>query len=194
MNFLAHIYLSGDEDAIIVGNFIADFVKGKQYLNYSPELQRGILLHRQIDQFTDNHPIVKQSIRRLQPDFGKFAGVVVDIFYDHFLAKNFPDYHSIPLLDFSKKIYAVFQAHYEVLPPKVQEFLPYMMLHNWLWRYADLEGISRSLGGISRRSTYAPDLSLAVQNLQTDYQDFQADFQSFFPDLQEFVKDWVKGN
>jgi acyl carrier protein phosphodiesterase len=192
MNFLAHIYLSGESNELLIGNFIADFVKGKQYEQFAPAIQQGIFLHRQIDHFTDTHLIVKQSIKRLQPDFGKFSGVVVDIFYDHFLASNFSQFHSQSLTDFSQNTYAIFQKNYQVLPPRVQEFLPYMMLHNWLLRYADLEGIERSLAGISRRSEYAPDLSLAVQNLQNNYKEFGDEFQAFFPQLQRFVVEWLE--
>jgi acyl carrier protein phosphodiesterase len=191
MNFLAHIYLSGDSEDLLIGNFIADFVKGKQYEQFVGSIQKGIFLHRQIDYFTDTHALVRQSTKRLQPDFGKFSGVVVDVFYDHFLAKNFAQYHYLSLFDFSQQIYATFQKNYAVLPARVQEFLPYMMLHNWLLRYADLDGISRSLTGIARRSAYAPDLGLAIHNLEKDYAAFENDFQNFFPELQAFVEQWL---
>ncbi len=97
MNFLAHIYLSGNDTDLIIGNFIADGIKGKKYKKFSPGIQKGILLHREIDTFTDAHPIVRQSTKRLHKNYGHYSGIIVDILYDHFLAKNWSRYSDVPL-------------------------------------------------------------------------------------------------
>src|SRR6478609_22744 len=118
MNFLAHIFLSNDQDEIIIGNFIADAVKGNNYKIYSEEVQKGILLHRQIDYFTDTHSVFIQSRTRLREEFGKYAGVVGDIFYDHFLAANWTQFHPTPLDLYSKEIYSLIEQNWSILPPK----------------------------------------------------------------------------
>lgn len=192
MNFLAHIYLSGDSPERMIGNFIADFIQGNQYKHYSEKIIEGILLHRQIDSYTDSHSVVKQSIRRLQPDFGKYAGVVVDIFYDHFLAVNWSDYAAPDLDQFSKKTYQILEENKSVLPEQVQDFLPYMVSNNWLLNYSKLYGIEKALEGLSRRIAYRVNLQQAVENLQADYHLFQEDFGAFFPEIQEFVKNFLE--
>src|SRR4051812_25235509 len=127
MNFLAHAYLSGDSEELLIGNFIADAVKGSAINNYSGDIKNGILLHRSIDTFTDQHPVVHQSIVRLRPSYHKYAGVLVDIFYDHFLAKNWKDYSSVELNKFVSHVYRVMQDNFSQLPHRSQELLPYMI-------------------------------------------------------------------
>src|SRR5262245_55794329 len=131
MNFLAHIYLSGDDENIMVGNFIADFVKGKKKDEYPEKIRHGIELHRFIDSFTDHHPVVLNSIRSIQDHQGKYSAVVVDIFYDHFLAAAFSQYSQVPLKEFSLQTYRVLQRHWDVLPEGVHIFLPFMIERNW---------------------------------------------------------------
>lgn len=187
MNFLAHIFLSQNSELLMIGNFIGDFVKGKKYLAYDKDIQKGILIHRKIDYYTDTHPVVKESINRLRPRFGRYSGIIVDIFYDHFLAANFDDYHPEDLETFSQNVYKVFTNHQEVMPEKVQKFLPYMVSQNWLLNYAQFWGIQKSLQGIDRRTLQPTQLELALHDLETDYQNFLSDFQEFFPDIQEYV-------
>src|SRR5690606_6470869 len=112
MNFLAHIYLSGDDPNVVIGNFIADGIKGKDYQKFPTEIQHGILLHREIDTFTDAHPIVRQSTKRLHKNFGHYSGVLVDVFYDHFLAKNWKHYHEQPLAKFVENFYQLLETNY----------------------------------------------------------------------------------
>jgi len=116
MNFLAHQYLSGNNNQLKIGNFIADAVKGKQYLNYSKDIQNGILLHREIDTFTDNHTLVKKSKQHLNARYGHYKGVIIDIFYDHFLAKNWSNYHLMPLEKYTAKTYILMQENSNDLP------------------------------------------------------------------------------
>lgn len=187
MNLLAHAYLSGTSEKILIGNFMADFIHGNQFQHYEPEIIRGIYLHRYIDTYTDAHPTVRQSIRRLQPDFAKFSGIVVDIFYDYFLVNHFLNIAQKPLSPFVAWVYQTLESHREILPGSLQKILPKMIAQNWLEEYGNLEGVRQSLSGISRRSKYAPALDRAVVNLEREHEDFEQDFQRFFPDLQKYV-------
>src|SRR6056297_3123195 len=151
MNFLAHIYLSGDNDQLKIGNFIADSIKGKNYTHYSKEIQNGIVLHRAIDTFTDTHPIVRKSVSRLFDRYGHYSRIIVDILYDHFLAANWKDYSDIPLKTYTKDFYKLLQHNFEILPKPVQNFLPYMVADNWLYNYRKIEGIEKILFQMNRR-------------------------------------------
>ncbi len=193
MNFLAHIYLSGDDQELQIGNFIADSVKGKKYLHYPERIQDGIKLHRQIDSYTDHHPIVRQSISRLFPVYGHYSGVIVDIFYDHFLASLWQDYTTIPLDEYIATFYSLLQSHYEILPTRIQNFMPYMLSDNWLLSYARIDGIERILFQMDqRRTTHKSNMHLAVKELKEYYEDFKSEFRLFFIDLQLFTTEKIK--
>ncbi|MEN8186377.1 MAG: acyl carrier protein phosphodiesterase [Bacteroidota bacterium] len=188
MNYLAHIYLSEDNEEIEVGNFIADAIKGKTYLHFSKEIQVGILLHRQIDSFTDSNAIVKQSKRRLNSQYGHYKGVIIDIFYDHFLAKNWSDYKDIPLLGFSEDFYKTLQSHFDILPRRIQNIMPYMVEYDWLTSYATLEGIEKVLKGMSKRIGEQSQMHLAINDLKNNYPEFENDFTDFFEKLRAFSR------
>lgn len=194
MNFLAHLYLSGNSEKIKVGNFIADFVKGKQYLNFDDDIVKGIQLHRAIDDFTDTHHIVKDASALLKPDFGRYASVIIDVFYDHFLAINWKIFTQVNLTDFAEDSYQTLEKHEDILPQRVQNFLPSMQKDNWLVRYADFEGIERSLEGLSRRSKFASNLEKAVDNLERDYEQFNESFKLFFPEIINFTKEKINSD
>jgi len=187
MNFLAHIYLSGNNDQLMIGNFIADFVKGKKKDSYPDGIRKGIELHRFIDNFTDHHEVVLKSIGRIHDNQEKYSGVVVDILYDHFLAANFTAYSEIPLQQFSQNTYSVLKANWDVLPPDVHYFLPFMIERNWLLNYATIDGIGRALSGLSRRVKYANRMNEAVKDLQAHYGELEGDFRKFFPELRGAV-------
>src|SRR5436190_15818450 len=140
MNFLAHIYLSGNDHQLMIGNFIADFVKGNKKNDYPDRIRKGIELHRMIDDFTDHHQYTEESKKRLRPKYHKYSGVIVDLYYDHFLAKDFPDFSALSLKDFSERTYRVLKEHWEILPRGVHYFLPFMIERNWLLNYATIEG------------------------------------------------------
>jgi len=152
MNFLAHIYLSGDNEQVKIGNFMADSIKGKKYLKYPGDLQKGIILHRAIDYYTDTHPVFKQSTQKLFPEYGHYSGIIVDIFYDHFLASNWEKYSEVPLKEYTLNFYRLLEENFEVLPTKVKTFLPYMVNDNWLLSYAEIEGIKKVLIGMNIRT------------------------------------------
>lgn len=186
MNFLAHIYLSGDDDEVIIGNFIADGIKGKKYMKYPPKIQKGILLHRAIDSFTDQHPIVKHSTARLHANYSHYSGVIVDILYDHFLAKNWNSYHDIPLVTFVDNFYALLRQNYEELPSRIQRMMPYMISDNWLTSYATVEGISVILSQMNARTKGISKMNRAIIELETYYDSFEEEFTEFFTELKVF--------
>ena len=187
MNFLAHIYLSGSDEKLMIGNFIADFVKGKKKDDYPDEIRKGIELHRFIDHYTDHHEVVLNSIRRIHDNQEKYSGVVVDILYDHFLAANFSDYSEVPLQEFSQNIYKALKKNWHTLPEGVLFFLPFMIERNWLLNYATVDGIGRALAGLSKRVKYQNRMHEAVKDLQAHYQGLESDFRTFFPQLQARV-------
>ena len=135
MNFLAHLYLSGDSDEIMLGNFIADFTKAKEVGSCHRDICLGILLHREIDSFTDKHHQFTESKQRLWSRHRHYSSVIVDIFYDHFLAKNWEEYSTIPLEDFARHVYTTIQRFDDALPEKAQQVLPQMIAKNWLVNY-----------------------------------------------------------
>jgi len=188
MNFLAHIYLSGENDDLKIGNFVADSIKGKQYLKYPAEIQKGIVLHRAIDSFTDTHPIVSQSVARLFERYGHYSRVIMDVLYDHFLAANWKEYSDVPLKIYTEDFYKLLQVNYEVLPKKVQNFLPYMIADNWLYNYRTIEGIEKILWQMNRRVKHPVKMHLAIEELREFYEEFEAEFKSFFEELQVYVK------
>lgn len=193
MNFLAHISLSGDNPKIMVGNFIGDFVKGRNLLEqFEPEIARGIALHRAIDEFTDSHPIVTISKNRLRPTYRHYSAVIVDMFYDHLLAKNWERYYKEFLPDFAERNYRILEGFHTILPEGVKYMLPYMTKGNWLVNYARLEGIERALSGMARRSKYESKMELAVEDLKKNYDEFTQEFSIFYPELQKFSNDWLE--
>jgi acyl carrier protein phosphodiesterase len=187
MNFLSHLYLSGNSEGLIIGNFIADSVKGSDYKNYSPEIQKGILLHRQIDTFTDTHLIVEESKQRLRTKYRKYAGVIVDIFYDHFLAANWKDFSDEGLNDYAQKIYSLISKNHPVLPEKSVHFTKYMIHYNILEAYSRLEGIDRVLKGMAQRTKFESNMEHAIHDLKEHYDLFDNEFKRFFPELKQFV-------
>ena len=193
MNFLAHIYLSNDDPKIMIGNFIGDFVKGKNFSDvFEPEIAKGIELHRMIDEFTDKHPIVLQSKIKLRPKYRHYAGVIVDIFYDHFLSKFWNDYHALPLTTFAKNVYEIMKAHHSILPQEVKNMLPYMIKDNWLVNYGNLHGIGQALKGISRRTRYDSKMNESIHELEEFYDEFKTEFQSFIPDVKTHTETFLK--
>jgi acyl carrier protein phosphodiesterase len=192
MNFLAHLYLSAGNPQLMVGNFIGDFVKGRSALEkFDAEIIRGIMLHRAIDEFTDTHPIVTQSKVRLRPKYRHYAGVIVDVFYDHFLARNWNHYHTAKLADFASDAYRTIESYNAILPAGVKHMLPYMIQGNWLIHYAETAGIHRTLSGMARRTPYESKMDEAVHDLIKDYNAFKNEFDNFFPALEAHAASFI---
>jgi len=195
MNYLAHLFLAGKNENLIIGNFIADHVKGKGIDRFSPEIRRGIKMHRAIDEFTDKHPQVQLSILRLRPVYRKYSGVIVDMFYDHYLAKEWSQYSDISLSSFTEACYAVLMKNFDNLPARSQRILPHMMRHNWLLSYSRIEGLQQALTGMSNRTTFISKMENAVDDLNKCYECYQEEFRQFFPELQAYaLKEFVNGN
>lgn len=195
MNFLAHLYLSGDDPKLMVGNFIGDFVKGKNALEgFERQIVRGIELHRSIDGFTDKHPIVSKSKDRLREKYRHYSGVIIDVFYDHFLANNWKDYHAKPLANYASDSYRVIEDHYSILPAEVKNMFPYMKRGNWLVGYSFVEGIHRALSGMASRTTFVSKMEEASNELVAHYDAFEKEFREFFPELNAHcvrkIEDW----
>lgn len=191
MNFLAHIYLSGNDEDIIIGNFIADSIKGKKYLQYPEGIQKGIILHRAIDTYTDTHPLVRKGASRLFKNYRHYSGVIIDIFYDHFLAANWKEYSDIPLDLYTEKFYALLQENRHVLPLPIQGFLPFMIRDNWLLSYATLDGIAGILKQMNQRTRYVSNMDKAIFDLEEHYPIFKSEFQEFFPELQQYSNEKI---
>jgi acyl carrier protein phosphodiesterase len=188
VNFLAHAYLSGGIKDLIIGNFIADSVKGKDYNLYREGIVKGILLHRKIDSFTDQHPIVFQTKTILRPYFGKYSSVVSDIYFDHFLALYWNEFSSEPLIDFTESVYRIIKEELLDLPKEVQFFFPYMERNNWLYNYQTFYGLERVFEGMSRRAKFDSNMEKGVYVLQENYGFFEEKFRQFFPLLNEYVQ------
>ena len=180
MNFLAHIYLSGENELLKIGNFMADSIRGNQYLTYPNEIQKGVLLHRHIDSFTDFHPIYRKSKHRLHKKYGHYSGVIMDILYDHFLAKNWNNYSDVKLEDYTADFYKLLEANKNILTDKIIAMMPYMISDNWLLSYATVPGISKILNQMNIRTRGISKMNLAIYELEEYYYEFEEEFTSFF--------------
>ena len=186
MNFLAHALLSGSDPDILIGNFVADAVKGNNIDTFREGVRNGIILHREIDRYTDHHPVFIRSTKRIKEEYGRYAGVVVDIYYDHFLAANWEKYDDTDLSEFAVSVYSLMLSNYKILPPKSRRILPYMVIHNWLVGYSRFKDLQWVFNGMSRRSRkYNSKMEGAVESLKNDYENFGQDFREFFPDMQK---------
>ncbi len=188
MNYLAHLFLADDTPESLVGAMLGDFVKGAAKNNYAPVIQHNIELHRRIDSFTDAHPIVRASKTIVAPERRRFAGVLLDIFFDHYLAKHWTRFSEVELQSFTTNVYAALHAHHALLPEKLQRMLPFMRAEDWLGSYARVEWIELTLQRMSRRLSRGEMLASGGEELRRNYERFEQDFLTFFPDLRSFVK------
>ena len=184
MNFLGHFYLSHQDPELLVGNFIADYVKGRRYQDYPEGIAEGIMMHRHIDHFTDVHPMVKQGRKRLFEKYRHYSGVIIDMYYDHYLANLWDSYSAESLATFTEEVYDTIEEYWHHLPAQSQHMFPYMKSGNWLLRYASTDGIGQSLNGMSRRLNNGSKLDQAVEQLVEYYDDFKEEFQKFFEEIQ----------
>jgi acyl carrier protein phosphodiesterase len=188
MNFLAHLYLSRHDEELMIGNFIADSVKGKKWMDYSPGIAKGIQVHRLIDSFTDQHPVFNETVKRLRPGFRKYAGVVADIFYDHFLAAMWEKWHEKTLKEFTEYVHKVLLKYEMIMPDRSRMFLSYMIRENIPMPYASISGIEKVLYGMSRRTSFENNMAEGAKELEKNYEFYKKDFELFFPDIILHVK------
>lgn len=186
MNFLAHLYLSGDDPQLLVGNLMGDFVKGRLEGCFPPGIERGIALHRRIDSFAAGNRHFLLSKRRIAPSFGHYRGVLVDLFYDHFLAVHWDVYADVPLPRFLESARRVIAAHEGVLPERLRRIVP-LMFDDWLPSYREIGGIAGVLERMSGRIARPNRLGEGAVELQRHYGEFYGDFREFLPEMLEFV-------
>ena len=183
MNYLAHIYLSGTNDLLKIGNFMADSIKGHDYEKFDSEIKKGILLHRHIDSFTDMHPIYRQSKHRLHEKYGHYSGVIMDILYDHFLAKNWSKFSDEKLEDYANDFYQLLQDNYEILTERIKGMMPYMIARNWFVSYATIAGLEMILFQMDYKTKHRANMQEAIVELQDFYTEFESEFFLFFEEL-----------
>ena len=186
MNFLAHIYLSGNNDFVKIGNFMADGIRGKVYLNFFDDVKKGILLHRQIDTFTDAHLIYRKSKHRLHNKYGHYSGVIMDILYDHFLAKNWNNYSNENLSDYAQNFYNLLQNNQLILTDKANKMLPYMIKNDWLTSYATIDGIEKILFQMDYRTKHRANMQESIIELKEYYSELENEYTTFFEELMNF--------
>jgi acyl carrier protein phosphodiesterase len=188
LNFLAHFYLAYGDDDRLVGQFIADAVKGKQYQTYSPSVQEAIFQHRQIDQLTDTHEATLKLRALIRPEVGLLSSVAIDVFMDHILATQWKNFHAMPLEQFSQNVYKTLKKNHDLLPERMQHTLKYMEMHDWLSGYAHEDGIKRSLNGLSRRVSGGEKLNLAAEMFVELKPEIETTFHAVFKDLSDMIK------
>ncbi|WP_162418842.1 acyl carrier protein phosphodiesterase [Cyclobacterium roseum] len=189
MNFLAHAYLSFERPKVLVGNFIGDFVRGELEKQFEKEIVFGILLHREIDAYTDSHPLVKQAQELLKPAFHRYSLVITDMYYDHFLSRNWNDYHDQGIASYTQWVYEVIASHKPILPKKFLYPFKYMQKENWLEGYGKMDGLQRSFTGLSYRTSFDSGMEKAPEFLERHYDFFEDNFKHFFQDLILFSKE-----
>jgi acyl carrier protein phosphodiesterase len=191
VNFLAHIFLSGPMSDVMAGNFMADSVKGSATQKYSPGIQQGIALHRAIDTYTDSHPVMRETKERLRKPFGKYAPVVGDVFYDHFLALAWDRYSDLSLREYTSNTYVFLKDYYEQFPLRTQRFYDYMVQYDILFSYAKIEGIDRVMQGMARRASFVSGMEHSARELRDNYESYKLEFDRFFPEMQQHIRTLV---
>ncbi len=189
MNFLAHLFLSGDDTELLVGNFMGDFVRSRQDVEYTLGIQAGLKLHRHIDHFTDTHPIVRESVRLLQPLHRKYATVILDVFYDFLLTRNWALYTHKDLDAFIMHTYRTLEGYVDVMPPVLQQRLPHMIMDDWLTRYGRWDGLSIAFSQMKQKASVPEHFDHVVENLRAQLEPLDERFRQFFPDLLNHVEE-----
>ena len=187
MNYLAHLYLADDDAESRIGSLMGDFVKGAIGGDLAPAVSWGVRLHRRIDAYTDAHPTVRRSKQRIRPEFRRYAGILVDLYYDHFLALQWDRYSSEPLESFAREVYRILRAHQHGFPARMQRSMSYMVDNELLQSYRHIGGIERALKGIEGRLKRPSRLHEAAYDLEQHYRALESDFEAFFPGLVAYV-------
>lgn len=189
MNYLAHVFLAKEKDEKnILGNFLGDFVNITTERVYDKAIRKGIYMHRRIDSYTDAHGIFQVSRERISSKNRRFAGVLIDIFYDHFLAKHWNMYSDVDLVVYADEFYKLLKRNFDILPERLQKMLPFMITENWFVQYREIVGIERTLDRISARfaQTKHP-LTNPIDELIINNKDLEKDFNAFFPQVMDYA-------
>lgn len=188
MNYLAHLFLADDTPESLLGNLLGDFMKGAVKEQFSNSIQQGIELHRKIDSYTDSHPVVRNAKHLISLERRRYAGVLLDVFYDHFLAKYWTNYSSITLKEFSQRVYTILWENKSILPDKLRLAVPKIIEQDWLNSYQEISGIELALNRLARRAKNGNALGEGIEDLKAHYQEIELSFKNFFPSLVIYVK------
>ena len=189
MNYLAHLHLGGQRPGQLLGSLYGDFVKGRLQGQFAPDIEGAIQLHRSIDMFTDRHPLVDVALSRFSLTRRRYAGIVLDVFFDHCLARDWRLYADRPLELFTSDVYRVLSSERQ-LPERLAKIAPHMVANDWLGSYQEFEVLEQVLRGISRRLTRPEELAAAMQELRRLYEPLSEDFRLFYPQLQDFARNY----
>lgn len=181
MNYLFHLYLCDHSTEGFLGSLMGDFVKGRLDDTYQVGIRQGIVLHRRIDSFAHSNSTVRRSLLRLDPSYRHYRGILVDVFYDHFLAKNWGRHADLPLDAFARRVYRALETHHRMLPHSLQRIAPHMIAHNWLESYRDIDTIDTVLSRLSTRLSRPNPLAQGTAELRRHYQALETDFTQFLP-------------
>lgn len=196
MNYLAHLYLAEDSDESLLGNLLGDFVKGHLGNEYSPEIIKGIKTHRKVDAYTDSNEKFLACKKLFRPDRRRFAGIIVDLCFDHFLAKNWSQYSNVELIKFTNRVYELLISREDTLPEKLRDRLPTMIEEDWLGSYRNLDGVALALYRISKRISIrfrkAQSIEGGIEDINSNYEALEYNFKIFFPELISFVDNYRK--
>ena len=190
MNYLAHIYLSGNNALTQIGNFVGDWVKGSMIsvnAKYPPEMALGIRMHRFIDSFTDSNPVTARSTALLRPILGKYAGVAIDVIYDHFLAKNWNQYSDIELDTFAKNFYSSCIRYFDILPKNLQPLIPHLIISNRLKSYYNIKGVEAAFKIMENKTSFPAKTDVTISELKNNYETIENDFKQFFSEITSVV-------
>ena len=190
MNYLAHIFLSGPDGKKQLGNFIGDAVKGNSFRDYPAPVRDGILLHRAIDTYTDNHPAIKETVRSMKPHFGRYSGILLDIYFDYLLASRFNAFSQISLKRFSRRFYRTMIRNRRYLPERIKRFMWHFILTGRLARYASVGGVRQSLDIMVRYGRIDISVDRAIGYLEEHEEVLWTIFQPFFSELRAYCENW----
>jgi acyl carrier protein phosphodiesterase len=191
MNYLAHAFLADETDEYLIGSFIGDFIKGTIGNRYSHDITKGIMLHRKVDVFADSHALSCASRDLFAGPRRRYAGIILDICYDHFLARHWSKYADSKLSEFVSRVYQLLEAYRYVLPERLQTALPRLFKENWLESYLTLKGVEFSLERISKRLRHEAHLDKSMQEIKLNYEILEHNFSIFFPELIGFTREWM---
>jgi acyl carrier protein phosphodiesterase len=188
LNYLSHLFFSDDTEDALLGSLLGDFVKGSTAGRFSAAISDAILLHRKIDSFSDAHRITRESRNRISPSRRRFAGIIVDVCYDHFLSRHWGDFSRIDPANFVERVYAVLMKNSAFLPDRLSRVLPRMISENWLGSYVHLKGVGEALDRIAGRLSRGDAFRGSIIEIESNYRALEGDFLSFFPELAAFCK------
>ena len=191
MNFLAHFYLSDNDPQWMIGNVVADFIRGKEKFNFNTKVIEGIEIHRYIDFYTDHHPNVKKCIELIKPQHKKYSPVILDIYFDYALAQSWDKYSTTPLINFADFTYDVLHQHIDDLPQKLRDILPFMVEENWLYASKDHKHLQRTMKRMDKRTSFPSNFEGALDTIKKHEDDIHHEFEIFFPELIKATNEYI---